>query len=106
VGDKVLKGFTTFVKKSVPNISCFARFGGDEFVMIMVNIESEQAKAHIEQLRQEVAETSFVSEHQVSTSISVGMATLTPLDADIDALIARADVKLYEAKKTRNAVVS
>ena len=105
IGDKVLKGFASLVKRTVPDISCFARLGGDEFVMIIADVASEKAKAHIEQLRKDIARFSFVTEQHVKTSISVGMAVLSTTDSDIDMLIARADIKLYEAKKTRNALV-
>ncbi len=105
VGDQVIRGFASFVKKTVPNINCFARFGGDEFVMIIANMESSKAKAQIEHLREAIATTSFVPQKSVRTTISIGMATLLDSDYDMDALIARADVKLYEAKKTRNALV-
>ena len=105
VGDQVIKGFAAFVKKMVPELSCFARFGGDEFVMIIADTDHDEAKAQIKQLVEAIANTSLVPQQDIKTTTSVGMATLTATDHDIDALIARADVKLYEAKKTRNALV-
>ncbi len=103
-GDLVLKRFTELLKKHIPKISCFARFGGDEFVLMLRDITKEQALSDVETLRQAVENASFSRYQALKVTISAGMATLQRSDHDIDTLIGRADEMLYKAKEQRNAI--
>jgi diguanylate cyclase (GGDEF)-like protein len=86
-----------------------ARYGGDEFVMILCGSDTEGARALAERLpgrveEEELAhESSDVAPH---VTISVGLATVTPTqDFTSDDLIAAADTAMYQAKRDgRNRV--
>ena len=103
-GDEVLKSFAVLTKKYLNKISCFARLGGDEFIMILAGMSSSQAQEAIDKLRITIHQTALATNPKVKVSVSVGMASLEASDDDITDLITRADTKLYQAKKTRNAL--
>ncbi len=105
IGDEVLRNFTRLTRKTVSRISCFARFGGDEFVMLISNMNSQDAYTAIDTLREVVFTTALTRNTDVKVSLSVGMASLEREDETINSLIAKADEKLYMAKETRNALV-
>ncbi len=105
IGDSVIKEFVNHVKKSLTAYSCFARFGGDEFVLIMTSINQDYARNQIEKLRSDIEQIRMIKNQNIRFTISIGMSRLQPADRDIDELLARADINLYEAKKMRNCLV-
>ena len=105
IGDSVVIEFVNNVKKSLPAYSCFARLGGDEFVLIMSSISLDQARSQIEKVRSEIEQIEMIQNQDIRFTISIGMSTLQPTDKDLDELLARADMNLYEAKKTKNCLV-
>jgi len=103
-GDEVLKSFAKITKKYLKTISCFARLGGDEFILILASMSHIQAQEEIEKLRIAISKAKLASNPSVKVSVSVGMASMEDRDNAITDLITRADKKLYQAKKTRNAL--
>ena len=79
-----------------------ARWGGEEFVIVMRHCSITDAIPLAEKLRALVADTPF---DEVGTvTISIGAAELQP-DDDLDAWLHRADLAMYDAKSAgRNAV--
>ncbi len=105
IGDEIIKGFTSVVKSTLPKAACFARLGGDEFVVILAGMNKDQAMAQMEKLLSNVRQTVVVPTEHIPLSISVGMGELKESDKDIDELLARADINLYEAKKNRDCLI-
>lgn len=105
IGDMVIKTFTAVVNKTLPNANCFSRLGGDEFVLILTDMRKEQAEEQMQQLLRNIRQTVVDPKHHIPLTISVGMGALRTDDKDIDELLARADINLYEAKKTRDCLV-
>ena len=106
-GDQVLKEFTT-IAKSVFSVShTIARFGGDEFVISIVGLNTEQVLQKCEQLRKAVQDHQFIYENQtMHIQVCIGVSEVCSYDTDISKLIGRADKALYQAKETgRNKVV-
>ena len=105
MGDMVLQTVANFLKTNVRETDIPARFGGDEFVVILPETDYEHGWIVGERFRQAVADNK-VADLSCQITISVGIATY-PGDADsIQTLIARADAALYEAKhKGRNCVM-
>jgi len=108
-GDLILAKLGQTLRQSVRSSDIAARFGGEEFVVMMMSAGKEQALAFSENLRRIVESTEFRIPGQQSplkVTISGGVATY-PMDGDstID-LLRKADDALYEAKKTgRNRIV-
>lgn len=65
----------------------------------------DEARQQIEQLRTYIAQTEVIPNEGILFTISAGMAEQQSTDKDIDELLARADINLYEAKKTRNSLI-
>jgi diguanylate cyclase (GGDEF)-like protein len=87
-----------------------ARYGGDEFAVILPHMKKEDALDFAEQLRRRVLDMAFPHEYSSVVpylTISLGVATIIPSEqSSIDELINAADQALYEAKKEHNKVVA
>lgn len=83
-----------------------ARFGGEEFVMLLLNVTEADMMTLAERVRRAVSEGAIFFEGKtIRITISIGAAVADPDDADVDSVIERADLALYEAKNTgRNRV--
>ncbi|MDR2693637.1 MAG: diguanylate cyclase [Chitinispirillales bacterium] len=107
-GDAVLKGIAAKLDASVRlNIDAVARFGGEEFVMIIDQSDSNTAKDKVDRIRAEIEAMVFKTAdgHDVKTSMSFGIAEYHKHARDITELIDKADAALYAAKdKGRNRV--
>jgi diguanylate cyclase (GGDEF)-like protein len=106
-GDAVLKALCNTGLATIRNIDIFARFGGEEFVILLPETTSDQATLVAERLRARMAETAVALSDgkTVSFTVSIGLFSLTPRDTDLETLLKQADTALYEAKNTgRNKV--
>ncbi len=107
VGDFVLKETAAIIRRCVRQSDIVVRFGGEEFLVLLVDMEPGQAVAVGEKIRAAVEQSSFVLDREVlSKTISVGVSEF-PADADtLWHCIKFADVALYRAKEQgRNRVV-
>jgi diguanylate cyclase (GGDEF)-like protein len=109
-GDKVISALAQTLMTHVRPGDLVGRIGGEEFAVILPYIAKEHAEMVAERLREAVDNISSITDNRggaLRFQISVGLAELTPCDADADALLARADRALYAAKESgRNRVVS
>ena len=107
LGDKVLVEFANQLELSLRPYDQAARFGGEEFAMILPETSLEQAAQISERVRKEVSELSFADELQdMHLTISIGVASFPAPDINtLDDLIREADHALYRAKdEGRNRV--
>jgi diguanylate cyclase (GGDEF)-like protein len=105
-GDEALKKLARVMSRAVRGCDYIARYGGDEFVVVLPETEQSEAKIIGERLRLLVEQTTFDgdgSSGQALITVSVGLATY-PQDAQTkEDLVKRADQALYQAKaKNRN----
>jgi two-component system cell cycle response regulator len=105
-GDYALKHLAQTVKTRIRREDCFARYGGEEFSIVLPEIDGLNSKPFAEKIRQLVEATDFKFENtSMPLTISMGVATLDMDSTDPQALIKRADERLYEAKSSgRNCV--
>ena len=107
-GDRVLAEVSRLGRDIVRGSDTFARFGGEEFVLLLPGADKSAAASVAETLRAGISAHRF--EHggvQLRVTISAGVATLDYRDgdSDLDSLIEKADGALYQAKEGgRNAV--
>jgi diguanylate cyclase (GGDEF)-like protein len=109
-GDAVLRDFCTLVQAHMRVTDRFARWGGEEFVLLMpVTTPVESASLAVERIRSAVASHDWSSTSPlpagVRVTVSAGVATCEGGES-VEALVARADAALYQAKKAgRNCFV-
>jgi len=104
IGDYVLKSFAQTVSSVVREADVFARWGGEEFVLLLRNTSCEEAYRAGEKIRMILEEKIFNDVGQVTCS--VGITQVTPEDT-LQSAISRADQALYAAKANgRNCTVA
>ena len=98
VGDKLLQ---EVVKRVQPNIrveDLFARFGGDEFVIVLTHIDKTQIDTMMQKIINLFREPWVIEEKKIYVTASIGVA-LYPDDADNEQeLIKQADIAMYHSK--------
>ncbi|HDL17703.1 MAG TPA: sensor domain-containing diguanylate cyclase [Bacteroidetes bacterium] len=106
-GDEILKELTKILKKNLRNSDILSRFGGEEFVALLPETNSQNAFLTGEKLRTEVENKLIIPEdHKKNVTISIGVANY-PVDAySAEKLVDKADRRLYQAKnKGKNSTV-
>ncbi len=104
-GDDVLKAVAGVMCGQTRDYDRCARFGGDEFAILLPQSDIEEATRTAERIRRHVAAiTVLAGDHIVRTSVSIGIAELWSPDQGVTDLLAAADLSLYRAKETRDQV--
>jgi len=110
-GDQVLKELAVILQKQCrcTSIDVCCRYGGEEFAIIMPELELHHAVTVAERLRTAVAETSFSIKDKKpgdTVTVSIGVAGMScSEDMSFEELIKKADEALYLSKRTgRNRV--
>lgn len=103
IGDEVLKALARIVKKQVRAYDLVARWGGEEFVVLLPNTDVIEAMKIAERVR--VSVESFRHEDIPNFTVSIGVASYVEGDT-LESLVERADNALYTAKREgKNRVV-
>lgn len=107
-GDRVLRAIAGKVRDVKRQEDAFARFGGEEFVILLRATDSEGALLLAERVRRAVEGLVVEAEgRRVDCTISLGVATLGEGADDAEALVDLADRRLYRAKSAgRNRTVA
>lgn len=96
-GDKVLKEFTKIATNCIRESDVFARYGGDEFIILMPKAGIVEARIIAERIREELRKTPLVG--TVSVTVSIGITEYIEGE-EVEFFLKRADEALYEAKIT------
>jgi two-component system cell cycle response regulator len=98
-GDELLRELAAALRPLVRMEQLLARFGGDELALLLPDVPPESAAIFGEKIRRLVEERVFEFEGvRIPVTVSIGIAALQPGDLKPEALFARADAHLYEAK--------
>ncbi|MBL1242888.1 MAG: diguanylate cyclase [Sulfurimonas sp.] len=106
IGDKIIIALSEILRSSTSHRDIVARFGGEEFCMVLKNINRYSALDILERIRQEIEHFSYQIDKNnfIKFTISIG-ATLHE-DENLEDTIGNADMMLYKAKNAgRNQVV-
>jgi diguanylate cyclase (GGDEF)-like protein len=100
VGSRVLRRLAEVLKDCVRQIDTLARYGGDEFTILLVDTEHQAGLQVAERIRRLVADTLFEGEGgaPIRLTISIGVATYPQNARDRDGLLDLADKAMYRAK--------
>ncbi len=106
-GDMVLIHLTHILQGETRPYDIIARFGGDEFVILLPNTRQENALQIAERIRTKATHTPLNFKTQsLPIQLSLGVASSTEKDTDVKQILQRADGALYQAKNEgRNRVV-
>jgi diguanylate cyclase (GGDEF)-like protein/PAS domain S-box-containing protein len=103
VGDSVLQEFVKLIKENIRSEDLIARWGGEEFLLVIRIDDVQKALDRIESIRQKINAHAFDTIGHLSASIGVAWREV---DDDTDTLLQRADKALYKAKHNgKNRVV-
>lgn len=100
-GDELVRQTARRLQQTIREVDTVARLGGDEFALIVIDIRDIRATEDIaDRILQTLQEPFKLIDDQVFVSASIGIALSTGSDANADDLLRKADIALYEAKKT------
>ncbi|QCU90342.1 GGDEF domain-containing protein [Thiomicrorhabdus sediminis] len=104
-GDAALQQVAAMLLETARNSDLFCRLGGDEFILIMPETDSESAKMVAERMQDKVAQTAIeVFNKEFNVTLSMGITTKYG-EIELDQLIHQADIALYQSKRTgRNRI--
>jgi len=100
IGDLVLVTLCQRIQAVLPEEALFARFGGEEFVVLIAQHTKDQAIALAEQMRTDIGNTHITTGEKttpIHITVSIGVTQVTPVDTFDHAMI-RGDRALYAAK--------
>ena len=99
VGDKILSAVAKILIKSIRNIDFAARYGGDEFIIILTETDVDGALKTAERIRSQLVEILHGQKDQkITVTLSIGVVQCQPEDTTPTILLTRADEALYAAK--------
>jgi len=99
-GDKVLTHLSELLNGKFRSSDVFTRYGGEEFLAVLINTQMDDALIIAERARQAVesAIIHIADDQSISVSVSIGVSQTMPDDPDFYAIIKRSDEALYAAK--------
>jgi two-component system cell cycle response regulator len=102
LGDNVVRGVADVVRRSVREVDVIARFGGDEFLLVLPSTHFAGSVTVAERIWREVTERPFFADQTgpVRVTLSIGVALYPSRDVrSKDALLRAADAALHQAKR-------
>jgi diguanylate cyclase (GGDEF)-like protein len=100
VGDAALKAVATALRGSQREYDICARFGGDEFVVVLPETPAEQVAGIRDRMLEQIADDARVlhDDEEIPVRASIGAATRVATDTTVRDIIRRADLEMYAAK--------
>jgi diguanylate cyclase (GGDEF)-like protein len=106
VGDKIIIALSEILRTSTSHMDVVARFGGEEFCVVLKNINRYSAKDIFERIRVEIENFSFHIGREVYIKFTVSIGLVMNSEEPLEEIISQADMMLYNAKNDgRNKLV-
>ncbi|HMA68403.1 MAG TPA: diguanylate cyclase [Candidatus Mcinerneyibacterium sp.] len=103
-GDAVLKEIANILKKNIRNQDLIGRYGGEEFILFLSNIDKKESLKKAEEIRKAVESKNILPNRKIT--VSIGCSMFPDNSQWINILINLADIAMYNAKQRgRNQVV-
>jgi diguanylate cyclase (GGDEF)-like protein len=105
-GDIVLKEFAKQISGLSRKVDTVARWGGEEFLILLPDTSLVQALALAERIRIKIQENAFIYRYErISITTSAGVCSISQ-SKDLETMLKQADINLYDAKqKGRNRII-
>lgn len=99
IGDALLKEASERLASCIRESDTLARFGGDEFVCVLSNLNSIEDSARVaEKMINALSDPFILSEHQLQTTPSIGISVYPQDGSSREELIKHADIAMYDSK--------
>jgi len=99
MGDRLLQAVALRLDKVIRKCDTLSRFGGDEFTLLLPNINStEDARIIAKKVIDTLKEPFLLGEHEVFVGVSIGISMYPTAGDTVDQLIQNADVAMYHVK--------
>lgn len=106
-GDSVLKEFASRLKGSVREYDIAARFGGDEFILLILYVKGHLEIAHIaNRIIEETSKPFIVDNTELQITASLGISRYPEDGTDSTTLIRNADIAMYRSKEGKNKKIT
>jgi diguanylate cyclase (GGDEF)-like protein/PAS domain S-box-containing protein len=100
IGDRLLQAIAKRLVGCVRGSDTVSRQGGDEFVVLLLEVEQPEGAAHTaRRMLQAMAEAHSIDQHDLHVSISIGVSVYPDDGPDAETLIKNADTAMYQAKE-------
>ena len=106
VGDLVIKELATILKNNVKGQDIVSRVGGEEFCILLREIEAKQAYYFFDNLREKIANTKVKIDGNSTLSFSVSIGLATKIYKSFEEMIKQSDLALYSSKNNGRNMVS
>jgi diguanylate cyclase (GGDEF)-like protein len=108
IGDDVIRLMSKKTENTLRKSDIFGRLGGEEFAAVLPNTSERGALKAAENIRMEIEGCEHITakNEKIKFTVSIGIAFLNSTDPDLQTILHRADIALYEAKRAgRNKVI-
>jgi len=100
IGDELIMNVVKVIKENIRNNDFISRFGGDEFLIVLTNINAEEAEFVWTRINNEFNRINREQDNPYNISVSHGIYEFTANENEtLDSLINKADAKMYEEKR-------
>lgn len=103
-GDLALETAADIIRRYVRKSDMLIRYGGDEFLLILPDIQSDIFAAKLKIIQERIYEATIAGYNRLQMSVSIGGVMFN--SGDIKEAVSRADKLMYRAKKRKNMVVT
>ncbi len=100
-GDFILKELAKLFEEKLRRTDIISRWGGEEFLIILIETDSQKAYKVIESIREEIMLETFIYKNtDLNFTVSFGIYEYLNPDESIDSAIEKADKAMHDAKKS------
>ncbi|MBC7705687.1 MAG: EAL domain-containing protein [Rhodoferax sp.] len=101
VGDQLIQAVARRLQDNVRHSDTISRQGGDEFVVLLAEVESvHNADLNAAKLLLAMAEPFYIDGHVLHITASIGVSVYPDNSTDVDTLVRNADIAMYQAKQS------